>query len=139
MDDGEFNFGVGVMDVFKVLFVYFFVGVGLFSVVSGLNVDVEIILVIVDFILFFFLVGGLDKYVDVLKEMVFLLFLYLEVFVCFKMSLLWGVFLYGASGTGKTFIARAFVAFCSCVGFEVVFFMCKGVDVLLKWVGEFER
>ena len=109
------------------------------SAAPGPNVDAEITPVTVDPTLSFSSVGGLDKYVDALKEMVFLPLLYPEVFARFKMSPPRGVLLYGAPGTGKTLIARALAASCSRAGSEVAFFMRKGADVLSKWVGESER
>ena len=101
--------------------------------------DAEITPLTVDPSLTFNAVGGLDKYVDALKEMVFLPLLYPEIFERFKMTPPRGVLLYGAPGTGKTLIARALAASCSRAGSEVSFFMRKGADVLSKWVGESER
>ena len=101
--------------------------------------DAEITPLTVDPSLTFNAVGGLDKYVDALKEMVFLPLLYPEIFERFKMTPPRGVLLYGPPGTGKTLIARALAASCSRAGSEVSFFMRKGADVLSKWVGESER
>ena len=105
----------------------------------GETKDAEITPLTVDPSLTFNAVGGLDKYVDALKEMVFLPLLYPEIFERFKMTPPRGVLLYGAPGTGKTLIARALAASCSRAGSEVSFFMRKGADVLSKWVGESER
>jgi len=138
-DDGEFNLGAGAMDAFKAPPAYPLAGAGPSSAAPGPNVDAEITPVTVDPTLSFSSVGGLDKYVDALKEMVFLPLLYPEVFARFKMSPPRGVLLYGAPGTGKTLIARALAASCSRAGSEVAFFMRKGADVLSKWVGESER
>ena len=102
----------------------------------GETKDAEITPLTVDPSLTFNAVGGLDKYVDALKEMVFLPLLYPEIFERFKMTPPRGVLLYGAPGTGKTLIARALAASCSRAGSEVSFFMRKGADVLSKWVGE---
>ena len=142
-DDGEYNLGAGAMDAFKAPPAYPLSGAagGPSSAAppNGPDVNAEITPVTVDPTLSFSSVGGLDKYVDALKEMVFLPLLYPEVFARFKMSPPRGVLLYGAPGTGKTLIARALAASCSRAGSEVAFFMRKGADVLSKWVGESER
>ena len=115
-DDGEFNLGAGAMDAFKAPPAYPLAGAGPSSAAPGTNVDAEITPVTVDPTLSFSSVGGLDKYVDALKEMVFLPLLYPEVFARFKMSPPRGVLLYGAPGTGKTLIALALAASCSRAG-----------------------
>jgi len=142
-DDGEFNLGAGAMDAFKAPPAYPLSGAAggpsSSAPPNGPDVNAEITPVTVDPTLSFSSVGGLDKYVDALKEMVFLPLLYPEVFARFKMSPPRGVLLYGAPGTGKTLIARALAASCSRAGSEVAFFMRKGADVLSKWVGESER
>ena len=71
-DDGEFNLGAGAMDAFKAPPAYPLAGAGPSSAAPGPNVDAEITPVTVDPTLSFSSVGGLDKYVDALKEMVFL-------------------------------------------------------------------
>ena len=73
-DDGEFNLGAGAMDAFKVPPAYPLAGAGPSSAAPGPNVDAEITPVTVDPTLSFSSVGGLDKYVDALKEMVFFQF-----------------------------------------------------------------
>ena len=141
-DDGDFNLGIGAADAFKAPAPYPVAGAaGPTSTAppTGPDASAEITPVTVDPSLSFSSVGGLDKYVDALKEMVFLPLLYPEVFARFKMSPPRGVLLYGAPGTGKTLIARALAASCSRAGSEVAFFMRKGADVLSKWVGESER
>ena len=144
-DDGDFNLGAGALDAaFKAPPPYPLAGgaggAGPSAAPNGGgDVNAEITPIAVDPTLSFDAVGGLDKYVDSLKEMVFLPLLYPEVFARFKMPPPRGVLLYGAPGTGKTLIARALAASCSRAGSEVAFFMRKGADVLSKWVGESER
>ena len=101
----------------------------------------EISPVDVDTSISFDLVGGLDQYVNALKEMVFLPLLYPELFEKFKISPPRGVLLHGHPGTGKTLVARALAAHASRAtgGRKVSFFMRKGADILSKWVGESER
>jgi SpoVK/Ycf46/Vps4 family AAA+-type ATPase len=94
---------------------------------------------VVDPSLTFDQVGGLQRYVAALKEMVFLPLLYPEVFERFALAPPRGVLLYGPPGTGKTLLARALAASCGRAGARVSFFMRKGADILSKWVGESER
>ncbi|KAK9861640.1 hypothetical protein WJX84_007147 [Apatococcus fuscideae] len=84
-------------------------------------------------------VGGLDKYIKSLKEMVFLPLVYPELFERFHVQPPRGVLFYGPPGTGKTLVARALAASASQAGQKVAFFMRKGADVLSKWAGEAER
>ena len=84
-------------------------------------------------------IGGLDHYVQSLKEMVFLPLVYPEVFQRFHINPPRGVLLHGPPGTGKTLCARALAASAAKSGKQVSFFMRKGADVLSKWVGESER
>jgi ATP-dependent 26S proteasome regulatory subunit len=84
-------------------------------------------------------VGGLEKHVSALKEMVTLPLLYPEVFSRFRMSAPRGVIFHGPPGTGKTLVARALANSCSRGGQHVSFFMRKGADCLSKWVGEAEK
>ena len=84
-------------------------------------------------------VGGLDKHVTALKEMVTLPLLYPEVFERFHITAPRGVIFHGPPGTGKTLVARALANSCSRGGQHVSFFMRKGADCLSKWVGEAER
>lgn len=94
-------------------------------------------------------VGGLDKHVRALKEMVVLPLLYPDVFQRFDTQPPRGVLFVGPPGTGKTLTARA-LANSLCAGGasggqggiggrKVSFFMRKGADCLSKWVGEGER
>lgn len=87
----------------------------------------------------FSVVGGLDSYIDQLKEMVSLPLQYPEVYQRFGVTPPRGVLFHGPPGTGKTLMARALAASCSTQGRKVTFFMRKGADCLSKWVGEAER
>lgn len=87
----------------------------------------------------FSVVGGLDSYIDQLKEMVSLPLQYPEVYQRFGVTPPRGVLFHGPPGTGKTLMARALAASCSTEGRKVTFFMRKGADCLSKWVGEAER
>ncbi len=86
-------------------------------------------------------IGGLDKHVASLKEMVILPLLYPDVFEKFDSQPPRGVLFVGPPGTGKTLTARALANSVSGdkSGRKVSFFMRKGADCLSKWVGEGER
>ncbi|CCK72396.1 chromatin segregase YTA7 KNAG_0K00280 [Huiozyma naganishii CBS 8797] len=84
-------------------------------------------------------VGGLDSYIDQLKEMVALPLLYPELYQNFDITPPRGVLFHGPPGTGKTLMARALAASCSTENRKITFFMRKGADILSKWVGEAER
>ncbi|KAF1326002.1 Atpase family aaa domain-containing protein 2, partial [Globisporangium splendens] len=106
-------------------------------------------------------VGGLEKHIEALKEMVMLPLLYPEFYEKYNVNPPSGVLFYGPPGTGKTLLARALANSCSEVddkpptaagsgaaaveGAEekprrqVTFYMRKGADCLSKWVGEAER
>lgn len=84
-------------------------------------------------------VGGLDNYIDQLKEMVTLPLLYPELYQNFNIMPPRGVLFHGPPGTGKTLMARALAASCSSESRKITFFMRKGADILSKWVGEAER
>ena len=84
-------------------------------------------------------IGGLDNYINQLKEMVALPLLYPEVYQRFGITPPRGVLFHGPPGTGKTLMARALAASCSTQGKKITFFMRKGADCLSKWVGEAER
>lgn len=84
-------------------------------------------------------VGGLDNYIDQLKEMVTLPLLYPELYQNFDIMPPRGVLFHGPPGTGKTLMARALAASCSSDSRKITFFMRKGADILSKWVGEAER
>ncbi|KAM4704921.1 ATPase family AAA domain-containing protein 2 [Rhinophrynus dorsalis] len=84
-------------------------------------------------------VGGLDRHIAALKEMVVFPLLYPEIFEKFKIQPPRGCLFYGPPGTGKTLVARALANECSVGDRRVAFFMRKGADCLSKWVGESER
>lgn len=84
-------------------------------------------------------VGGLNKQIRALKEMVLFPLMYPEVFEKFKVAPPRGVLFHGPPGTGKTLVARALANECSQGDKKVAFFMRKGADCLSKWVGESER
>ncbi|KAA8900628.1 hypothetical protein TRICI_006186 [Trichomonascus ciferrii] len=84
-------------------------------------------------------VGGLDTYINQLKEMVSLPLRYPEIYKQFNVTPPRGVLFHGPPGTGKTLMARALAASCSSDGKKITFFMRKGADCLSKWVGEAER
>ncbi|OBA19361.1 AAA-domain-containing protein [Metschnikowia bicuspidata var. bicuspidata NRRL YB-4993] len=93
----------------------------------------------VDMNIDFSAVGGLDNYIDQLKEMVALPLLYPELYQNFSITPPRGVLFHGPPGTGKTLMARALAASCSTPSRKITFFMRKGADCLSKWVGEAER
>ncbi|KAJ1820652.1 TAT-binding protein-like protein 7, AAA ATPase, partial [Coemansia sp. RSA 2599] len=86
-------------------------------------------------------IGGLDDYIESLKEMTVLPLLYPEIYSSFGIKPPRGVLFHGPPGTGKTLMARALAQ--SCVGQggmePIAFFMRRGADCLSKWVGEAER
>uniref|UniRef100_UPI003AACCDE9 ATPase family AAA domain-containing protein 2-like isoform X1 n=1 Tax=Centroberyx gerrardi TaxID=166262 RepID=UPI003AACCDE9 len=84
-------------------------------------------------------IGGLNRHISALKEMVVFPLLYPEVFERFKIQPPRGCLFYGPPGTGKTLVARALANECSQGERKVSFFMRKGADCLSKWVGESER
>lgn len=84
-------------------------------------------------------VGGLDDYIDKLKEMVSLPLMYPDIYKRFGITPPRGVLFHGPPGTGKTLMARALAASCSHEGKKITFFMRKGADCLSKWIGEAER
>eukprot|EP01137_Pigoraptor_chileana_P006125 Opistho-2@50106 len=84
-------------------------------------------------------IGGLQKHVMALREMVVLPLLYPEVFERFRVAPPRGILFSGPPGTGKTLVARALANECSRGDRKVAFFMRKGADCLSKWVGESER
>lgn len=84
-------------------------------------------------------VGGLDNYINQLKEMVALPLLYPELYQNFGITPPRGVLFHGPPGTGKTLMARALAASCSTETRKITFYMRKGADCLSKWVGEAER
>ncbi|EGV66505.1 AAA-domain-containing protein [Yamadazyma tenuis ATCC 10573] len=93
----------------------------------------------VDMNIDFSAVGGLDEYINQLKEMVALPLLYPELYQNFAITPPRGVLFHGPPGTGKTLMARALAASFSTSTRKITFFMRKGADCLSKWVGEAER
>lgn len=93
----------------------------------------------VDMNIDFSAVGGLDDYINKLKEMVSLPLQYPEVYQKFGVTPPRGVLFHGPPGTGKTLMARALAASCTHNGKKITFYMRKGADCLSKWVGEAER
>lgn len=87
----------------------------------------------------FLAVGGLDSYINQLKEMVALPLLYPEVYAKFGITPPRGVLFHGPPGNGKTLMARALALSCLTNERKITFFMRKGADCLSKWVGEAER
>lgn len=87
----------------------------------------------------FSVIGGLNNYIDQLKEMITLPLLYPEIYSKFHITPPRGVLFHGPPGTGKTLMARALAASCSSQNQKITFFMRKGADCLSKWVGEAER
>lgn len=84
-------------------------------------------------------IGGLENYINQLKEMITLPLLYPEVYSKFHITPPRGVLFHGPPGTGKTLMARALASSCSSQNKKITFFMRKGADCLSKWVGEAER
>ena len=104
----------------------------------------DVLPVAVDMNIEFSQLGGLDKHILALKEMVVLPLLYPDVFEKFRTQPPRGVLFVGPPGTGKTLTARALANSLSqtngTIGNkQVSFFMRKGADCLSKWVGEGER
>lgn len=66
-------------------------------------------------------VGGLDNYIEQLKEMVSLPLLYPEVYQKFNITPPRGVLFHGPPGTGKTLMARALAASCSSESRKITF------------------
>ncbi|DAZ97315.1 TPA: hypothetical protein N0F65_003679 [Lagenidium giganteum] len=98
-------------------------------------------------------VGGLERHIEALKEMVMLPLLYPEFYDKYNVTPPSGVLFYGPPGTGKTLLARALANSYSMHDKnatatsgaptepqrQVTFYMRKGADCLSKWVGEAER
>lgn len=132
---------------------------------TGKNARADITPVEVDRSITWESVGGLEKHIEALKEMVMLPLLYPEFYEKYKINPPSGVLFYGPPGTGKTLLARALANSCSEDNEnlpatmrdgdaastaaadgeserpkrQVTFYMRKGADCLSKWVGEAER
>jgi transitional endoplasmic reticulum ATPase len=79
-------------------------------------------------------IGGLDEIKQLLREAVELPLQYGDRFQYVNIRPSKGILLTGASGTGKTLLARALAT-----ESEVNFITVKGPELLSKWVGESER
>ncbi|XP_025158020.1 ATPase family AAA domain-containing protein 2 [Harpegnathos saltator] len=84
-------------------------------------------------------IGGLEKHIRIVKEMVLFPLLYGEVYAKFNLRPPRGLIFYGPPGTGKTLIASALATECSNSERKVSFISRKGSDCLSKWVGESEK
>ncbi|KAG5510140.1 hypothetical protein JKF63_07036 [Porcisia hertigi] len=98
-------------------------------------------------------VGGLTEHIVTLREMVLLPLLYPDLFERLDLKAPRGVLFVGPPGTGKTLMARALANEGSQLACgtttdratplpgrqRIAFFLCKGADILSKWVGESER
>jgi transitional endoplasmic reticulum ATPase len=79
-------------------------------------------------------IGGLNEIINILREAVELPLKYSDRFEYAKIRPPKGILLTGASGTGKTLLAKALAT-----ESEVNFISVKGPELLSKWVGESER
>ena len=85
-------------------------------------------------------VGGLQKTIDLLKEMVILPLVYGSVMRDIHLQPPRGLLLHGEPGTGKTLVVRALAGVCAKLADkQVTFFARKGADCLGKYHGEAER
>ncbi|XP_066591635.1 ATPase family AAA domain-containing protein 2-like [Prorops nasuta] len=84
-------------------------------------------------------IGGLEKHIRIVKEMVLFPLLYGDVYAKFNLKPPRGLLFYGPPGTGKTLVASALAVECSSANKKVSFISRKGSDCLSKWVGESEK
>ncbi|XP_047347305.1 ATPase family AAA domain-containing protein 2-like isoform X1 [Vespa velutina] len=84
-------------------------------------------------------IGGLDKHIRIVKEMVLFPLMYGDVYAKFNLKPPRGLLFYGPPGTGKTLVASALASECSTSERKVSFISRKGSDCLSKWVGESEK
>ncbi|KAL6257280.1 hypothetical protein P5V15_012208 [Pogonomyrmex californicus] len=84
-------------------------------------------------------VGGLEKHIRIVKEMVLFPLMYGDVYVKFNLRPPRGLLFHGPPGTGKTLVASALATECSNSERKVSFISRKGSDCLSKWVGESEK
>lgn len=80
------------------------------------------------------MVGGLDKQVKEIKEVIELPIKHPEIFESLGISQPKGVLLYGPPGTGKTLLARAVAHHTSCC-----FIRVSGAELVQKYIGEGSR
>ncbi|XP_020281876.1 ATPase family AAA domain-containing protein 2-like isoform X2 [Pseudomyrmex gracilis] len=84
-------------------------------------------------------IGGLEKHIRIVKEMVMFPLMYGDVYAKFNLRPPRGLLFYGPPGTGKTLVASALATECSNSERKVSFISRKGSDCLSKWVGESEK
>ncbi|XP_011505755.1 PREDICTED: ATPase family AAA domain-containing protein 2-like [Ceratosolen solmsi marchali] len=84
-------------------------------------------------------VGGLEKHIRIVKEMVLFPLIYGDIYAKFNLRPPRGLLFYGPPGTGKTLVASALAVECSNSERKVSFISRKGSDCLSKWVGESEK
>ncbi|KAL7298438.1 hypothetical protein TKK_0008226 [Trichogramma kaykai] len=84
-------------------------------------------------------IGGLEKHIRIVKEMVLFPLMYGDIYAKFNLRPPRGLLFYGPPGTGKTLVASALAVECSNSERKVSFISRKGSDCLSKWVGESEK
>ncbi|XP_058809919.1 ATPase family AAA domain-containing protein 2-like [Phymastichus coffea] len=84
-------------------------------------------------------VGGLEKHIRIVKEMVLFPLMYGDIYAKFNLRPPRGLLFYGPPGTGKTLVASALATECNSSERRVSFISRKGSDCLSKWVGESEQ
>ncbi|KAG5330466.1 ATAD2 protein, partial [Acromyrmex heyeri] len=84
-------------------------------------------------------IGGLEKHIRIVKEMVLFPLMYGDVYAKFNLRPPRGLLFHGPPGTGKTLVASALATECSNSERKVSFISRKGSDCLSKWVGESEK
>uniref|UniRef100_A0A1I8FQ25 AAA domain-containing protein n=1 Tax=Macrostomum lignano TaxID=282301 RepID=A0A1I8FQ25_9PLAT len=80
------------------------------------------------------MIGGLERQIREIKEVVELPILHPELFTSLGISQPKGVLLYGPPGTGKTMLARAVAHHTKCA-----FFKLSGTELVQKYIGEGAR
>ncbi|XP_063982301.1 ATPase family AAA domain-containing protein 2-like [Diachasmimorpha longicaudata] len=84
-------------------------------------------------------IGGLEKHIKIVKEMVLFPLMYGCVYSKFHLRPPKGLLFYGPPGTGKTLVASALAVECNNSDRKVSFISRKGSDCLSKYVGESEQ
>ncbi|XP_034943893.1 ATPase family AAA domain-containing protein 2-like [Chelonus insularis] len=84
-------------------------------------------------------IGGLEKHIKLVKEMVLFPLIYGDIYAKFNIKPPRGLLFYGPPGTGKTLVASALATECSNSEKKVSFISRKGSDCLSKYVGESEK